>query len=175
MSNIIEPPGISISNDTCRHPFFEVVDRVSELTLSPGSATPDVQLELEDFGYLFPPFIKKLELVSTDMPDGTHVVYLDMEIVIVIPYVREGDILKKVKAGDIRVNWVEGNGLYMEAYYIYFLQEGGPAIWDKNDVFQLNIRRKVEEDDNFAFLNFFLWNKNPRTSRGTVTTVKTPV
>ena len=90
---------------------------------------------------------------------------LVVEAYVIIP---EGE-----RVQDLSVNWQNASGLDMEGYFFYYQQNGGRPLQETNKISKIIIARFVEPHDSFALIKFFLWNKNPTTSRGTVTTVQT--
>ena len=59
----------------------------------------------------------------------------------------------------------------IEGYFVHYKQSPSRVIGEKNALYRITIKRKVEKYDQYALMKFFLWNRNPRTSRGTVTSV----
>ena len=109
---------------------------------------------------LLSPHVETFEL------DGTQlkvVAYL----VIPEPGPNEGPV-------ELSVHWVEASGLDMEAYVFYYEQTPSTSLRKENRIYKVEINREVHANDSFALMKFILWNGNPRTSRGTVTTVQTP-
>lgn len=183
---ILQVPGSPII-DEIKKPLFPHIDTfIEELPntiLSISKAN-----ELGKLNSLLSPHVEKCQLYSlnkyaeefdltTDEIESLRIRHennnhqptapiLVIEAYVIIP---EGE-----RYQDISINWQDAPGLEMEAYFFHYQQNGGQSLQQKNTISRIRIARFVEPDDSFALIKFFLWNKNPTTSRGTVTTVQSP-